>query len=701
VAVLLATGLAAAYLGLLLCRLPAFVADLSWNSDAVSPAVLVDDLRSGTSPTVLGDITSATTLALYWVLQALPGHRVLWSVAPLAISLLGAASLAWSVARVGGRAAGLLAGAVVVATAPAVLMTQIAPAFHGTTWAVTSLIGAALVTISQRPGAGWPARLALALALGGLGGVSLVADPLLGPAGIAPLALAPLAAAGTPRWRALVATCWACALMAVLSAAAVVAWMGQAGLASRRSHSGAGTLVVTSPEDVVRRIAGVPATALPLAGPGPAAASAVLVVAAAALVLGATRFRPPRRPNGSAAARRCLTAFWTLSMALVLGAYCLSGAVSDEGTYDQRARYLVPLLYGAAALGGLWAGSSRRRALLWGMVVSLYVSLNLAALPGGRLAAIAQQGQLRSVGADVEAWLDARGVRRGYAGYWDANVLRYRGRLRVAAVAQCDVAGRRSLCPDLLNSRRAWYSPSRTRSFLLVNQTPGGAHVVSTLPSRRRFGVPTVGRRFGALSVWVYPYDLAARFHGRWSRSEGREHLLADQPGQGVRPRGVQVKAVGAEPALAGAHGVPVGDGEPLPPPRGLADPAVDGGVEAAALAQRHPDDVVHPGPSQRAHHGVGVVGARALVVADVHHDDRAEGPTLAPDQLERGLGRDAVVRAAGRDEAAADDGVDLQVEAHAEPPDRLRHEAEGRLHGIADDRDPLRLGRGGRAHGE
>ena len=74
------------------------------------------------------------------------------------------------------------------------------------------------------------------------------------------------------------------------------------------------------------------------------------------------------------------------------------------------------------------------------------------------------------------------------------------------------------LCPDRLNARQGWHAPQPVRrSFLLVNPTPGGAHVTSTLPPRALFGRPVRGARFGPISVWVYPYDLADRLVGPWS----------------------------------------------------------------------------------------------------------------------------------------------------------------------------------------
>lgn len=135
--------MALAYLCLLGVRLPGLLVALSHNSDAVAPAVLSESHGSGS--TVLGDISYLTTLGFDRLTLAVPDHRGLWALAPYGLSLAGSGLVAWSAWRVGGRWAAGLTFALVVASWPAVLLVQLAPAFHGTTLFTAALLGAALL----------------------------------------------------------------------------------------------------------------------------------------------------------------------------------------------------------------------------------------------------------------------------------------------------------------------------------------------------------------------------------------------------------------------------------------------------------------------------------------------------------------------------------------------------------------------------
>jgi len=133
---------------------------------------------------------------------------------------------------------------------------------------------------------------------------------------------------------------------------------------------------------------------------------------------------------------------------------------------------------------------------------------------------LAEHGQLPRYERQLRAWLGARALKRGYAGYWDAETMRYEAALSVSPVVQCDAGETRVLCPDRLNARSARFTPApATRSFLIVDPTPGGAHVVSTLPPYAILGPPLEGARFGPISVWVYAYDIASRLSGPWSQA--------------------------------------------------------------------------------------------------------------------------------------------------------------------------------------
>ena len=155
--------------------------------------------------------------------------------------------------------------------------------------------------------------------------------------------------------------------------------------------------------------------------------------------------------------------------------------------------------------------------ILAALVAGAYVSVNLVALSGPALPDLATHGKLRSVADDVQSYLRETGVTRGYAGYWDAPVLRYHTGLDVAAVVQCRSGTGHSLCPDRHSSRAGWYAPRSGPSFVVVDPTPKTTHVVSVLPRVERYGRPITGAHFGKISIWIYPYDVATRLEGPWS----------------------------------------------------------------------------------------------------------------------------------------------------------------------------------------
>ena len=169
-----------------------------WNSDAASPLILASELgRRPLGPVVLGKISYASTLGFDLLTRGLPWHVAVWEAGPYAVALLGLSLMVWSVRRVGGPWAAAATAAVGVAVAPDVFYTQIAQAFHGTTWFTVALLNAFLVWLAS--GSPRPARVVVATAFVGLvAGIDLVSDPLLLPAGVVPFAVAPLLLRSVP-----------------------------------------------------------------------------------------------------------------------------------------------------------------------------------------------------------------------------------------------------------------------------------------------------------------------------------------------------------------------------------------------------------------------------------------------------------------------------------------------------------------------
>jgi len=98
--------------------------------------------------------------------------------------------------------------------------------------------------------------------------------------------------------------------------------------------------------------------------------------------------------------------------------------------------------------------------------------------------------------------LQAKGVTRGYAGYWDAQNLTWQSRMKllVAPVEPCGD----TLCAFNFSVIRSWYEPHGGRSFLIVDPTT--SFVTRPPPVTRN---ATASYRFGPLRLYLFDYDLA------------------------------------------------------------------------------------------------------------------------------------------------------------------------------------------------
>ena len=525
----------------LLWRLPQLIEAISWNADALAPALIAERAADasqgaeGVGATVLGDISSASTLWFHLLTTSIPGHRTLWAYWPAVLALATALLIGWSCWRLAGRWAGLLGAGLVLAAGPDTLLTFLAPAFRGPTWLSTALLGALLVLWCRRLDRP-PSTSILPAAMAALVvGVNLASDPLLALSGVAPLVLAPgliWALDRTAPARRVTLLAAGTAAGAGVVALASSGLLKAGGYVTRREEFGGGYTRLADPQDVLEHVPLVGKGLLALAGApemggqvqGPAAIRWVI----AAVLLGglAAALWPSRGPTGVveappviATARRIYGAFWGIGAAAVSAGYLLSdipGAgvvVNVPGT-----RYLVPLLLAAVAvlpvvLYSTDAGARRRTgAGIAAMAIAAGGALGLA----NRDIERAQLTELSAEAPRIAEWLEEKGVDRGYASYWSAGPLSYHTDLQVLAVRPCVSFTRETLCPVALNGRRDWYRPvGELSSFVVVDAVrPGDA--VTPGAWRGNFGRPAETRRFGSMVVRVYPYDLAERLAPGW-----------------------------------------------------------------------------------------------------------------------------------------------------------------------------------------
>lgn len=564
-------ALAGIFVAALAARLPRILDAISWNADALAPGLIAERAAEGgrvgepVGPTVLGDISSASTLWFHLLTEGLPGHRILWAWTPVLVLVATAALIGWACARLAGRAAGLLGAGLVAAAGSDALLTFLAPAFRGTTWLSVALLAAAAVWWAEHAHDPPAPSVALAAMVAVVAGVNLASDPLLLLAGVLPLAAAcgwvwlRGRGPGTRRLLALGAGTAAGALAVGLASS----WaLEAAGYVTRREHFGGGYLLVATPGDLARHVALIGRNVLALAGaPGMGGQAqglaalrwplALVALAALAVALWGRRRHavpaPAAGPAGRALARRLFLAYWGIGAGLVCAGYLLSDIPSGAVVLSVPAtRYLIPVLLAALAVLpviALGAGVEARRRVAASLAATAVVLGAGIGLVRGDIER-AQRGELAQQAHRMAAWLGEQGVERGYSSYWNAGPLSHHTGLRVLAVRPCVQGGRDTLCPVALNGRFDWYRPSVFESSFVVVDAGREGDAIAPGAWRAGFGAPALTRRFGDLVVRVYPYDMALRLAPSWrpypdervaERARAAAGAAGDPPGGSVR----------------------------------------------------------------------------------------------------------------------------------------------------------------------
>jgi hypothetical protein len=102
----------------------------------------------------------------------------------------------------------------------------------------------------------------------------------------------------------------------------------------------------------------------------------------------------------------------------------------------------------------------------------------------------------------------ANHVSYGYGGYWTASSLTWNthGRVTVRPLLECENPAGTNLCPFYEARVPSWYQPKQRDTFLLVDREEA---FVSAPP--RGLGPPLKSYSFGAMRMYIYPYDIASR----------------------------------------------------------------------------------------------------------------------------------------------------------------------------------------------
>ncbi|HET7465966.1 MAG TPA: hypothetical protein VFL29_04825 [Candidatus Dormibacteraeota bacterium] len=497
------------YLFVLLRRLPEIVDQLTWNADYVSPMVMAQSV--GTNGKAGRAI--AIQIGYFWFDLAtlhLPFHRQVWDYAPFVMSMTALALVVWTAWRVAGGFAALLAASVGLAASPLVIGTQLAQSYHGTTWFASAMLAAylcALLTSELRR----PALVALSVVVALAAGFATASDPLLLPAGDAPLVLTVIALwrlrrSEVPRVK-LIAASGTAAGIAATAATMFVADR----LAGYGSSFPRGLTRFVAPDHVVgnarQLVTGIFEVAgMPRQGSGLGVVLGMLLVAAlAAPVVWLLR----SRTRGMTAVTLAVVGFWVASTIGVAAAFFFSDIPSDF--LQNSGRYLVSVFYAAAATLPIWAARSQVRVAIVAAPATLLILANASSLDAAATTLHFEPTFSPSLAAPI-AFLEQHGLTHGYAAYDDAAPMTYKTdfALRVYPMTEVflspeDLCGQ-ALCPFAYNSLSDWYRGEAGPTFVLVD--PGLEHLGQPPPTD--LDVVATVYDVGSYKIYVYSDDVAS-----------------------------------------------------------------------------------------------------------------------------------------------------------------------------------------------
>jgi hypothetical protein len=545
--------LAGAYLIALAVQFGQIVAATYLDADAAS-APVIGELYGG-SPlhrdVVLGQMGWFSTLIFELATRWLPLHRQIWEAAPYAMALLSAALIAWGLWHVAGRWAAAVGGTIVVCAAPHTLHLLFSLNDHSPTWLSLTLLAGVLVFAQQRAGEmGALMSTAVVVVVGGIVGTNMASDTLLVVAGVIPSLLAAAGAYALPmrtgspldvrhareRTRALGLTL-ATLLVAGLADALTRLFMhhenvttpsgiAQTGLASadavtRNFHLWWQSIAVLGNGEFFGQQLGF-TSSLQLVCAGLSILTVVVLVpriAWRALTTTVRVDRPdaltghgwelstPGERTGVSCVRDAQSLplvwciFWGSSAVLLSIGFIVSSTPVDINSD----RYLVGLIYASAALVPLLAGHSALRRAAISLGACVFALTGLITLAQGTVAGNPGKLPSDSVSAQVAQIARREHLTIGYAGYWDAAPITWATHLavKVYPVSACGA----QLCPFYIHYISSWYTPRLgDRTFLISDPTqPVAAPPVAGL------GPPSAIYHVDELTMYVYPYDIAAR----------------------------------------------------------------------------------------------------------------------------------------------------------------------------------------------
>jgi hypothetical protein len=520
---LIPLAVAAVYVVVFVTQLPHNITALSWDSDYASEFTIPETLaRAGTTGNIV--MASAGQWVPLWfglLTARLPLHRELWGIAPTLLFVTTALTVGWSVSQLAGRRAAILAVLMILIASPFALAFFMAPA-HTTVYPCTALLGAYLIWLAQGRRRRRLPAVTVPPVVGVLVGTCVASDLLLAASALVPLTVtALLAGARRDRRSRLVA----------LSALVTVAVAIPIAKVTSAIMHGLGFLTLATPAKMAS-LSELPQRALLLfkglkglfngylgpAWPGTlhselGIASAIVMSAALlALLLIGTRtaatfvrsgLREHSAQTAAQLARSLHITYWVSSAVIVCGAFWL--AAETGGGTNLHESYYGTVIFSVAAVVPLLlsANTLARRLIVAG--VSVFFAASLVGLTSNY---IPGSDWIARVAPTVTRIARANQVTAGYGGYGAASSLTWNthGRLTVRPLMECSNPAGANVCPFYMAQVPSWYVPRQRHTFLLVDREEPW---VSELPAG--LGTPLASYAFGAMRMYIYPYDIASR----------------------------------------------------------------------------------------------------------------------------------------------------------------------------------------------
>jgi hypothetical protein len=498
------------------------------SSDAIFPLVITATMDEVPDADInMGTFGHYMTLAYARATEWLPFYREVWEIIPPLLWIASLALVVWAASRAAGKRAAILTGVLGFCVSPFLLFMLFSSTYH--TWTIYSpAIAVALVVFLTMQTAMsarvWIVAVAATFVLGG----ALAEDRLVLLGTILPLLAAGAGLAirhPTRQGRMVALVAGGVAVGALAVAAGVTQIMEASGFVTDPRTEGwiqadlFFSQVAAFLEETLWMFSahffGEPlSTESSLSF---AVALGVGVALIAPFIVLRRRLDTPRTSDTPLElGRSAYIFFWAATMAIVP----LGAVVSDQNVAGGGARYVLPVVFAAAATVPLLARSVAARYLviagvsIYALVGVLHIDERGQHIPGfdtvndlegtaGRVAI--QANELISIADREQAHV-------GYAGYWEAASSTWSSKLRVKVfpVEHFCENGDGVPCPISFNKHDGWYVPRPGIRSFLIGPRPDEA---DSYEAPAGLGPPISTHRLSnGTMLYVYPYDIASRF---------------------------------------------------------------------------------------------------------------------------------------------------------------------------------------------